>query len=73
MGYKSRQHVCRVWTETAVSIFDFGARRDRTTALLHRLPIARLLYIFSGILTNTRPFRRYGYEYNFYAWEYSYE
>jgi hypothetical protein len=26
-----------------------------------------MLYIFSGILRNTRPFRRHGYAYNFYA------
>jgi hypothetical protein len=73
MGFKGRQPVCRVWTQTGVSIFDFGARRDRTTALLLRLPITRLLYIFSGILTNTRPFHCFSYEYNFYARQYSYE
>ena len=67
MAFKGRQHVCRVWTQTGVPIFGFGAMRDRTTEPLPSPQITRMLYIFSGILRNTRPFRRHGYAYNFYA------
>src|SRR5580704_344035 len=49
MAFKGRQHVCRVWTQTGVPIFDFDAMRDRTTAPLHPPNHQNAVYLFGHL------------------------